>query len=310
MFYLCADDYIDEDVAYILGMVLMRGALVAKSPGGTLTIKFPHRLDTVRPPDGYDLQIDRSTALELSLHRLGDLMQEVLGVPVRVTAEQGQATVVAEFDRNTVAWRNINALCGHKRDYSEFELPEVVFECGRDIQLSVMRGIADCSADPSAKDNAWGGSQRIVLQFQHSNWVLPVQVCRLLQTKLGVRVQHVLWGHPNVRGPAGGGSWAKEHRLRILAEEFQPIGFQFEYKQRVLEALIDWNKNHPGTRPRFCNPKAKTSRQRKPKHPDETSETLPAQVRRHFNSACAICKALGCSQGRRSQMQLFEEDEQ
>ena len=310
MGYLHGSDYIDEDVAYILGMILMRGTFLDRGSGGTLAIKFPHRLDTIHPPAGYELDINRSTALELALYKVRDLMEEVLGVPVSVAGKRGQATIRADFLSNTLAWRDLRLLCGGETSYERFLLPEVIFEAPRDIQLGLMRGIADCSADPSAKDNAWGTSHRIVLQFQHANWKLPLQVCSLLQTELGIKVQHVLWGHPNVRGSGGARSWAKEHRMRIFAEEFRPVGFGFEYKQKVLDALADWNEKNPQARRRFCNPKVKKTRQTKPKHPDEKSDSLPPELRRHFNSASAICKALGCKQGRRSQIQLFEEDEE
>jgi len=308
--YLHGTDYIDQDVAYILGMVLMRGTFSDRGSGGALTIKFPHRLDTVHPPPGYKLGIDRSTALELALRKLQDLMQDVLGVRVTVLGKRGLATIRADFPSNTLAWRDLRMLCGGETSYERFLLPEVIFEAPRDIQLSLMRGIADCSADPSAKDNAWGTAHRIVLQFQHANWKLPLQVCSLLQTELGIKVQHVLWGHPNVRGPGGSRSWAKEHRMRIFADEFRAVGFGFEYKQKVFEALVDWNEKNPQARRRFCNPKVKKTRQRKPKHPDEKSDRLPLELRRHFNSACAICKALGCKQGRRLQREFFEEDEE
>jgi hypothetical protein len=307
--FLCDDDYIDEDVAYILGMILMRGTFVDKGIGGTLTIRFPHRLESVSPAPGYELDINRATALELALRKLQDQMQDVLGVRVTVSTPQGQAHVRADFPSNTIAWRDLRMLCGNQLSYEQFILPEVIFQAPRDIQLALLRGIADCSSDPSAKDNAWGVSHRIVLQFQHVNWKLPIQVCALMQTQLDIKVQHILWGHPNVRDPAGGHAWAKEHRMRVFAEEFRPIGFGFEYKQKVFETLADWNEKNPGPRRIACNPKVKKTQKRKPKHPDEKLETLPPELRRHFNSACAVCKALGCKQGHTAQKGFFEDVE-
>lgn len=118
MRYLHHTDYIDEDVAYILGMILMRGTFVDRGSGGVLTIKFPHRLDTVHPPPGWELDIDRSTALQLALHRLRELMAEVLGVRVSVSGTHGQANIRAEFPSNTLAWRDRGIChvpwCDHK----------------------------------------------------------------------------------------------------------------------------------------------------------------------------------------------------
>ena len=201
-------------------------------------------------------------------------------------------------------------LCGDELSYERFVLPDVIFHAPRDIQLALVRGIADCSADPSEKDNAWGTSQRVVLQFQYSNWKLPLQVCALLQQELGIKVQHILWGHPNIRSPGGGHSWAKEHRMRIYAEEFRPVGFAFEYKQKVFEALADWNEKNPVARRQFCNPKMKAAPKAKGEHPDEHSNALPPEVRGHFDGAFEVCRALGCEQGCKSQEELFEEDEE
>jgi len=127
-----------------------------------------------------------------------------------------------------------------------------------------------------------------------------------------IPVSHVLWGHPNVRTPSGGSTWAKETRIRICAESFEPIGFHFEYKQRIFEEMVEFNRQRGYSAPKPCNPKIKKVRDRKPRHPDENNENIPEALRgKHFNTYYKICQALGCNQGKKNaQGELFEAGEE
>jgi hypothetical protein len=128
-----------------------------------------------------------------------------------------------------------------------------------------------------------------------------------LQEKLNVKVHNVLWGHPNLRGQTG---WAKEHRIRIFADDFQPIGYGFGYKQELLNNLILMNRKLGARETSFCNPKIKKVRRKKDHYKDERSKNLPPEVRKHFNSYFDICLAIGCKQGKHGpQAELFEEDD-
>lgn len=152
---------------------------------------------------------------------------------------------------------------------------------------------------------------RIVLPVQHDDWKLPIQVCRLLQVHLGVPVQHILWGHPNLRDPnRRGKQWAKEHRIRVYAEDFLPVGFHFRFKQEILEEMARWNKREGGAPSRACNPLARHRIKIKKKHKEEASKNLPDELRgKHFNAYFHICRALGCKQGEpSSQLVLLTEE--
>ncbi len=141
------------------------------------------------------------------------------------------------------------------------------------------------------------------MQVNHNNWALPIQICSLLQVHLNIPVQHILWGHPNLRDPKGkGAQWAKEHRIRIYAEDFLPVGFHFQFKQRILEVMAEWNKRQGTIGGRKCNPLAQHRLKKKPRHRDEKSGSLPAPLRgRHFDAYFEICTAIGCKQGEPSE---------
>ena len=175
-----------------------------------------------------------------------------------------------------------------------------------------MRGFADASSDPNPADNDQSGRHRVVLQVQFGNWKLPVQLCRLLQENLKIPVSHILWGHPNLRAPGGGGGWAKETRIRIFAEDFEPVGYYFRHKQEIFQELLRQNKANRPQRSKPCNPKAKRIAQnsKKTKHADERDERLPPQLRGcHFDAYFKICKKLGCVQGKKPpQLEIFEDE--
>jgi hypothetical protein len=264
------------------------------------------------PVPGSKIDIDRETGLRLSLDDIRARIGELLEVDLRVERKAHEVSLYAVFPRASIGWRDLRLITGGKANYLEFEVPQVIFDSGGQIQKEFLRGVGDTSCEPSYADRDQGQRQRIVIQVQFGNWLLPIQLCRLLQENLGVPVSNILWGHPNLRAPGGGSNWAKETRIRVFAEAFEPIGFYFRYKQAVFEEMVQFNKERADPAPRPCNPKTKTLRGRKPRHRDEASERLPQCLRgRHFNSYYKICLALGCKQGRRGpQRELFSVGEE
>mgnify|MGYP001578531733 CR=1 FL=1 len=305
-------DYIDTDVAYLLGMIVARGSFHQEGDIRRLIIQFPYRHDAMTPVPDSHIDIDRETALRLSLDGIRARIAELLEVDLRVERKTHEVSLSAVFPRETIGWRDLRFITARKSSYLEFEVPEIVFDSDENIQKEFMRGVADTSCEPSYADRDQGDRQRIVIQVQFGNWILPVQLCRLLQEHLAIPVSNILWGHPNLRAPGGGAGWAKETRIRVFAETFEPIGFHFDFKQRIFEEMVRFNKERGYPRSKPCNPKAKKLRGRKPHHQDESSERLPECLRgKHFNSYYKVCTALGCKQGKKGpQRELFSAGEE
>jgi len=305
-------DYIDTDVAYLVGMIIARGSFHQDGDVRRLIIQFPYRLDSMTPVPGSEIDMDRETALRLSLDGIRNRISELLEVDLRVERKAHEVSLYAVFPRETISWRDLRFITGGKSSYHEFEVPEIIFDSDSDVQKEFLRGIADTSCEPSYADRDQSERQRIVIQVQFGNWILPVQLCKLLQEQMDVPVSNILWGHPNLRAPSGGSGWAKETRIRIFAEAFEPIGFYFEYKQRIFEEMVRFNRDRGDPRPKLCNPKTKKLRERKPRHKDEGSESLTECLQgKHFNSYYKICRALGCKQGKKGpQRELFSVGEE
>lgn len=302
--FISVDDYLDPDVAYLLGLITVRGQFYVEGDIRRVVVNFPYRLFAANPPEGSNLRFHVPTEMRLCLDDVRNRINELLEVNVSIVPTKFNTQLVAVFTKNTMSWRNLTTLLKHRSSYHEFEVPQVIFETPREIQLEYARGLADASATPTHSDYVQYGAgspklHRIVLQVNHDNWVLPTQICRLLQVCLQVPVQHILWGHPNLRDPKNKGKqWAKEHRIRIYAEDFLPVGFHFPFKQKILEAMAEINLRKRHTVAHECNPLAQHRIKKKGRHKDERSKHLPETLRRkHFDAYFQICTALGCSQG-------------
>lgn len=301
-------DYIDLDVAYLLGLILARGEFQVEGDTRRLIVMFPYRQTSL--PGAVPGSHDRETAIRLGLDEIRNRIQELLESTVSIERGEHVVTLKAVFTRNTIGWRDLRYLTGGKVHYTQFELPEIVYDLDREIQVELMRGFADGSSEPSPADRYRGGRHRVVLQVQFGNWKIPVQLCRLLQTKLKIPVSHILWGHPNLRGAQG---WAKETRIRIYAEDFEPVGYYFRYKQEAFEELVRLNRAAGASKGKPCNPKAKklSRKAKKSKHAAEKDSRLPPEIRgRHFDAYYQICRKLGCKQGKKPpQLEIFEDED-
>jgi hypothetical protein len=296
MVYL--ENYLDPDVAYLLGLITARGSLL-ENPDRRLIIEFPYSNLIV---EGVKIKYDQDTQLKLGTSMIRDRLTELLETDVQVISTKGLVTILVRFFRNSIAWRNIKLYTQGKTSHSDFEIPPQIMEAPPDIQKEFVRGIADVAGYIRQSNNYFGKKRRVYIEIPNPNWILPVQLCHLLQVKLSVPVQLIQWGHPNTREPhkrEKGTSWAREHQLKIFAESFEPIGFYIEYKQKILKEFIeDDRKRFPGDL-HFCNPNPKIRKYKeKPRHPEEKSRRLPPEVRKHFDCYWQICTSLGCTQRR------------
>ena len=116
-------DYIDTDVAYLAGMIVARGSFHQDGDIRRLLIQFPYRHDAMTPVPGSQIDIDRETALRLSLDGIRARISELLEVDLRVERKTHEVSLYAVFPRETISWRNLRFITGGKSNYLEFEVP-------------------------------------------------------------------------------------------------------------------------------------------------------------------------------------------
>ena len=301
---MISENFLDEDVAYLLGLIVMRGQLYDRGSERGIIIEFPFKSLEV---EGYKQEL----YLQLSVNRIRDRIQSLVESFVQVE-EMGTAFVFTiRFLQNPVTWRNLRYLLGNHRSYKEFTVPDNVMNAPREIQLEFMRGVADVGGFIRDSNRYVDGRRRVYLEVHNRNWILPIQLCALLQQKLDVPVQLIQWGHPNTREPKGGSHWAREHQVKIFVEAFESVGFTIEYKNDTLRKFARQDRKRRGSLYK-CNPNPEIRRTRKKnRHPDEKSTALPARLRaHHFDAYWQICLALGCTQCVTTQEGLpLEQDE-
>lgn len=236
---ICANDYMDVDVAYLLGMLFGRGRLIEERDTRRLIIDLDIRRKLPKLPPGVeldrelDLELENERSLNKVRRRINDLLDANVDIaPVR----NNQTSLTAVFVKNTIGWRDIRTLCGEgKTDRSTFQLPDAFFGFPRTIHEEFLRGFADVAAMPSWADNEHNVRARLAFPVVHRNATFANQLVNVLQ-KMDVNAK-LLTGAAKVRGNR------KEHRIRFYPEEYESIGFSFEHKQILLKVLADFNRD-------------------------------------------------------------------
>ncbi len=284
-------DYLDGDVAYLIGMIIGRGTIVEKEDRWVVKIEFPFvnpELEDYNQFSGFVTSVFTHT-----FPRLKSLLGEAVDVSV-LPERRVQFTI--SLPASHIAVRNLKQILEGRFDYSQFSVPSVIWNAPNDIVCEFVRGFADVAGNIRRSNRDQLGFHRVYLDVLNENWLLPVEICALLQNKLQVPVHEILWGHPNLRDPKAkkqSPAW-REHQIRIYAHDFWGIGFYIDHKQAVLEKLAKENLNRGGQRrSSFC----KGRRRLRPKayHPAEDDQRLPNFLRgKHFDAYWQICAECGC----------------
>jgi hypothetical protein len=292
-------DYIDPDVAYFIGLVTARGEITDTGRIKRISIEFPFRNLKV---EGIKKAITQKDKILLSLDRVINRVNELTDVNVRKEESEHAVYLIIETLKNTMFLRNTKVLMKGRSSYYEFEVPDQIFQVDESIKKEFIRGFADVAGSARwANRNRWGKC-RVYLDVLNSpsNWRLPVQICHLLQDHLGLPIDVIQWGHPNTRDPnlkeynqGRKDAWAREHQIKVFADDFEKIGFYMSHKQEILEELAEYNRKNRFKKAKFCNPPKRV--RKKPKHPSENSKKLPQEIRgKHYDSYWQICADLGC----------------
>lgn len=306
------ENYLDQDFAYFLGLIVARGETEEDGRNRRIMIDFP--LGSLQA-EGVKVSYNKAKELRLAVGEIRDRLYELLGQNVQMKISNRQVQLKVHFETNNLIWRNLRQYLKGKKSFREFEIPGQIYDADVSIQKEFVRGFCDIAATVRKSNADQGGRHRVYIDVLNSNWHLPIQLCALLQKHLDVPVSNILWGHPNTREPnrpVPGGTWAREHQIRVYADAFLPIGFYVEYKNAILKELAQINKKESNYKPKPCNPhrSVKHVRRRKMKHPGEKSAGIPKEIRgKHFNAYWQICLGMGCKQATKpdpNQIEMFE----
>ena len=110
----------------------------------------------------------------------------------------------------------------------------------RSVSLNFIQGVCDaCSLVPNeaSSQNGGIGSPRIQLEPNQDRWELCIALCQVFQRGLGIRVNNINWGHPQIRTRWKG----QNHQFRVsLSEIPKEIElYKLEYKRKEYHDLYD-----------------------------------------------------------------------
>ena len=283
-------DYIDADVAYLLGLITGRGRISESGGIRQITIDFPYQALQVEGTSG---SYEADTSIRLGLQQIQERLLELTGADITITPKDNRVTLLLRFLRNTMVWRNILMHTQDRTGYEHFLVPQIFFspEVPMDWKREYIKGFADVAGNIRHANRYINGAHRVrldILNYQ-TNWEMPVQLCTVLEEHLAVPVQLITWGHPNM------GRDFREHQLNIFAVPFGEIGFSLPHKQTILEEFIEHDEeNYPTLDYSPCVGRKKL-RTKKPKDKRENDERLDDRLKgKHFNAYWQICKKLGC----------------
>ena len=290
-------NFLTPDISYLLGLITGRGEIQYNQDVKKIIIDFEYKSQKVT--GGRSLDLDQKLHIQTSLDQVMVRLQNI-GINVSKNVADKSISLVLKWDKEDIAWLFIKFLInGTRFSYHDFQVPEPIFESTEINKKEFIRGIGDVTGyvRPS---NYYGFKEpyrhRVYIEITQKNWNLPSQLCRLLQS-MQVPIQNINYGHPNLRDPKnskGNRSWAKEHQIKIFAEDYQKISFYISHKKKALTEVADINKSNFDTSIPLCD--GKTQRiTTKPMHPDENDTDLPTEIRgRHFDAYKEICNCLNC----------------
>ncbi len=275
--------FLNEDIAYFLGLAVGKGTIIRGNEINKLVIDFPFKnLEAESPAKKYDTQMYLSDSLDKIVNRL-----KKIGLNVEKISDTGNKTVslVIKWHGEDMAWHLLTYLLNDEHsDYHSFRIPKAIFEADKEKQKEFIRGYFDVTGYIRSSNARFGqkDAQRIYLEVDHRNWFLVSDLNRLFNT-VGVPIESIDFGHPNFRDPEfkkAAGFWAKEHQIKILANQFLPIGSYLTHKNEILTELASMNK--PGIGDEKGDDKIRVKE--KSQNPEENSEKLPPFLRgKHFD---------------------------
>lgn len=276
-------EFITEDVAYFLGMVVGKGTLIHGNENTKLMIQFPFKnLEAEGITQSYDTPLYLSNSVDRILSRLRRLG---FNIEKNVDEESKSVSLIINWHEYDISSQLLHFLLnGEHSDYHSFRIPKAIFESDTEKQKEFLRGYFDVTGHIRKSNADRGGQHRIYLEVDQRNWLLNVDLYELIEKYLGIPIQTINFGHPNFRGATG---WAKEHQVKIYANQFLSIGSYLSYKNEVLRELAAQNRPGVGTNRR--GPVITT----KPSIPEENSDRLPDYIRnKHFNHYTELLQCL------------------
>ncbi len=176
----------------------------------------------------------------------------------------------------------------------------------KSASLNFVQGVCDaCSLVPNeaSSQNGGEGNPRIQLEPNQERWELCIALCEVFQLGLGIRVNNINWGHPQIRKIWKG----QNHQFRVSLSEIPKAVelYKLEYKRNEYHDLYERTGILYGPTEKLCPEKKKTLRNgMRVNLASSSSEELCSELLHEKlrgisidvpnKKSVIICKLLGC----------------
>jgi hypothetical protein len=286
----------NNQMAYLVGMILGNGEIQRNTSNTTITIEIPHK--NLKDDEGLEVLV----YVKCSLINIRDVIEPLLGHSMSITQNKTATSISFTKPNEDYAMREILRFIGNGVHHSTMTMNDELFNMTTDQKKELLRGVADVTGYIRKSNLAFGeeGHHRVYIEIP-GNWQFVIDIANMLK-KLDIPVQTIDFGHPNFRdsnlkkyNQKKPNYWKKEHQVKIWANEFLPIGFNIVHKQRALERYSDELLEYLDEEKTHKFYWQKTIRlKNKPIHPMENDISLPEKIRgKHFDSWTQLAKELG-----------------
>jgi len=177
------NDYMDPDVAYLYGLIIARGEF--REMNDTRMLYIDLEFTNLEAEGEQKRIINIREAINLALNKTRDRITDILGARVRLIENPHSIGIKVSFPSNSIAWRLLRKLTEGKPTYREFTIPEYFYNFDNMILQEFMRGVADGCGFIRPSNQYADGYHRVYIQIVNANWILPIQLCKILQQKMG-----------------------------------------------------------------------------------------------------------------------------
>lgn len=295
----------NNEMAYLLGMITGNGEVQRGVTLTTISIEVPHKkLKT-------EFQNDVGIYVKASITDIRQILEPLLGTALNFIQNPNISILSFTKSNEDYLMREIMRYIGNASSSDTIRISPEVFEFTMDERKQYIKGFADVTGYIRRSNYAFTEpNYRVYFEIPH-NWELVADFCNLLKS-IDIPVQNIDWAHPNMRdgnlkkyNQGKRDFWKKEHQVKVWAVEYQSIGFAVLHKQEALDYFaekqrihieIEQNRKTSDVTHRYYWEMVSRNR-KKPMHPCEDDDFIPKEIRgKHYNSWSEIAEDLGYSE--------------
>ena len=292
----------NNEMAYLLGMITGNGEIQRGTTATTISIDLPHKkLET-------EFQKDVGIYVKASITDIRQILEPLLGTSLKFIQNPNISMLSFTKSNEDYLMREIMRYIGNATSADTIRISPEVFNFTTDERRQFVKGFADVTGYVRRSNYAFTEpNYRVYFEIPH-NWELVVDFSNLLKS-IDIPVQNIDWAHPNMRdgnlkkyNQGNHDFWKKEHQVKVWAVEYQPIGFAVIHKQEALDYFAGKQRDYIEiVRKRQLSDvthryywELSSRNRKKPVHPGEEDEFIPERIRgKHYNSWNEIANDMG-----------------